>query len=70
MWLDIPWGELEGNAIMLSCLMLFDPRSGHAAGLVGKFVRRGKVQAIFGLDPAGPLFSIDRPNDRIAASDG
>ena len=43
--------------------------SGHAAGLVGKYTR-GKVQAIFGLDPAGPLFYLNKPNERIAADDG
>lgn len=41
----------------------------HIAGLVGKRVKRGKVQAIYGLDPAGPLFSIDDPDDRIAPTD-
>jgi pancreatic triacylglycerol lipase len=41
----------------------------HIAGLTGKRVTRGRVQAIFGLDPAGPLFDINQPAARFAAGD-
>jgi pancreatic triacylglycerol lipase len=30
----------------------------------------GKIGTIIGLDPAGPLFSIDLPNERLASTDG
>lgn len=50
--------------------LIFRACSGHAAGIIGKYVTRGTVQAIFGLDPAGPLFYLDKPNERIASSDG
>ncbi|CRK98905.1 CLUMA_CG011978, isoform A [Clunio marinus] len=43
---------------------------GHTAGLVGKYVKGGKIRAIFGLDPAGPLFDLNNPEERIAADDG
>lgn len=41
----------------------------HIAGITGKRVTSGRIQAIFGLDPAGPLFSIGAPNDRFAPGD-
>lgn len=31
---------------------------------------RGRVQKIVALDPAGPLFSINSPNERVDSSDG
>lgn len=42
---------------------------GHTAGLTGKKVSGGRVQTIIGLDPAGPLFNMNAPNDRIADQD-
>lgn len=39
------------------------------AGLTGKRVTRGRVQAIFGLDPAGPLFTMGDAAGRFAAGD-
>ncbi|KAG4066223.1 hypothetical protein HA402_000447 [Bradysia odoriphaga] len=42
----------------------------HIAGHVGKNARRGRIQHIIGLDPAGPLFSVRSPEGRIDASDG
>lgn len=35
----------------------------------GKRVRSGKIGKIFGLDPAFPLFSMDKPDERLDASD-
>lgn len=40
----------------------------HIAGLAGKRTA-GRVQVIFALDPAGLLFSLNSPNDRVAADD-
>jgi hypothetical protein len=37
--------------------------------MAGKGVRRGRVQNIFGLDPAGPLFSVRNPAGRLDAAD-
>lgn len=44
----------------------------HIAGLTGKRIRAGPngvVQVIFGLDPAGPLFNLNAPNERLDAND-
>ncbi|XP_037036484.1 phospholipase A1 member A-like isoform X2 [Bradysia coprophila] len=40
----------------------------HCAGHAGKQVTRGRIAVIVGLDPAGPLFSIDS-NDRLDHTD-
>lgn len=40
----------------------------HIAGLTGKRVS-GRIQVIFALDPAGPLFSLGAPAERFAAGD-
>lgn len=43
---------------------------GHGAGLAGKFVKRGKIETIFGLDPAGPLYTDGNADERISPTDG
>ncbi|XP_055300053.1 inactive pancreatic lipase-related protein 1-like [Sitodiplosis mosellana] len=37
----------------------------HIAGIAGKHVQTGKLPKIIGLDPAGPLFSLNKPNERL-----
>ncbi|KAG5668673.1 hypothetical protein PVAND_016604 [Polypedilum vanderplanki] len=41
----------------------------HVAGHTGKNVQRGRINAIFGNDPAGPLFNINNPSDRLDIGD-
>lgn len=41
----------------------------HVVGAAGKRTTRGRVHAIVGLDPGGPLFSLDNPADRIDHTD-
>lgn len=41
----------------------------HVAGHAGKNVRRGRINHIIGLDPAGPLFSVSNPAGRLDAGD-
>lgn len=41
----------------------------HISGLTGKRVSGGRIQAIFGLDPAGPLFDMGSPTQRFAPGD-
>ena len=41
----------------------------HVAGLIGKYVESGKVAAIFGLDPAGPLFYVNSHEGRLSETD-
>ena len=42
---------------------------GHAAGITGKRLTRGVAEAVFALDPAGPLFSLNSPDTRVAPND-
>jgi len=42
---------------------------GHIAGIAGKFTTLGILASIVSLDPAGPLFSIDNPQDRVHHTD-
>lgn len=39
------------------------------AGIAGKNVRSGRINTIVGLDPAGPLFNLNNPQDRLAKDD-
>lgn len=41
----------------------------HVAGLAGKTLDGDRLQSIVGLDPARPLFSLDRPMERLANTD-
>ncbi|XP_058822362.1 phospholipase A1-like [Topomyia yanbarensis] len=41
----------------------------HAAGMTGKFCRRGNVSTIVALDPALPLFSVRDPENRVDYED-
>ncbi|XP_055306664.1 lipase member H-like, partial [Sitodiplosis mosellana] len=41
----------------------------HIAGITGKRVRSGKIPKIVGLDPAKPLFSLDKPDERLDSND-
>lgn len=38
-------------------------------GAAGKRVTRGTLAAIVAIDPAGPLFSFDNPQDRVHHTD-
>ncbi|XP_055303181.1 pancreatic lipase-related protein 2-like [Sitodiplosis mosellana] len=41
----------------------------HIAGIAGKNVKSGKLPKIIGLDPAAPLFSLDKPTERLNRGD-
>lgn len=41
----------------------------HVAGMAGKQTTRGRVGTIVGLDPAGPLFNENNPDERLASGD-
>lgn len=41
----------------------------HAAGLAAKKIVGGKIKAVIGLDPAGPLFCPEKPEERLASTD-
>jgi len=60
---------LNLNGLPFSAVTLLGHSLGaHAAGHAGKQVTRGQIAVIVGLDPAGPLFSINS-NDRLAVTD-
>lgn len=40
----------------------------HIAGITGKKVQSGNIGRVTGLDPAGPLFSVNKPEERISNS--
>lgn len=40
----------------------------HVAGAAGKRTTRGRIHGIIGLDPAGPLFTLDLPAERLHAT--
>ncbi|XP_055836688.1 phospholipase A1-like [Episyrphus balteatus] len=42
----------------------------HVVGFTGKNVKHGRVHTIIGLDPAMPLFNYNKPNSRLAETDG
>ncbi|XP_055308035.1 lipase member H-like, partial [Sitodiplosis mosellana] len=41
----------------------------HVVGMAGKHVKTGKLPKIVGLDPAGPLFALENPNERLDRED-
>lgn len=41
----------------------------HVAGIAGKFLKPDRIASIVGLDPARPLFSLDKPLERLANTD-
>lgn len=43
---------------------------GQLVGIAGKALTRGTIQVVMSLDPAGPLFSINDPEGRVAPTDG
>ncbi|XP_019891155.2 phospholipase A1 isoform X2 [Musca domestica] len=42
----------------------------HVAGYAGKNVKNGKISTIIGMDPAFPLFDYEKPDKRLAKTDG
>lgn len=60
----------ENDAIRFNELTLVGFSLGaHIAGIAGKSVRFGKINTIIGLDPAGPMFSIENPENRLDSTD-
>lgn len=41
----------------------------HAAGHTGKAVTNGRLPVIVAIDPAGPLFALANPHDRVDFTD-
>lgn len=59
------YGELDTESVVLFGHSL----GAHIVGLAGKHVTCGLLPKIIALDPAYPLFSMNRPNERVATGD-
>lgn len=61
---------LAEHGLVLGDLVIVGHSLGaHISGYAGKNIKSGRIGAIIGLDPAGPLFSIDKPQKRLADTD-
>jgi pancreatic triacylglycerol lipase len=58
-------GLMDFSRLTIACHSL----GGHVGGFVGKRVTRGRINTIIGLNPAGPLFDVNNPAQRLDASD-
>ncbi|KAJ6645742.1 Lipase member H [Pseudolycoriella hygida] len=64
----VDWINLRG--VPFSAITIIGSSLGaHVAGAAGKRTTRGRVHAVVGLDPAGPLFSLDQPTERMHHTD-
>lgn len=60
----------ENNFLRFEELTLIGFNLGaHCAGHAGKYIRRGRISTIIGLDPSGPLFSARAPWGRLSVGD-
>ncbi|XP_037048430.1 lipase member H-like [Bradysia coprophila] len=64
----IDWLNTRGLAFS-NIVVLGHSLGAHAAGHTGKAVRNGRLPVIVAIDPAGPLFSLANPGDRVDFSD-
>jgi len=61
---------VENKLVKMSELIVVGFSLGaHIAGITGKSVRTGIIPKIIGLDPASPLFSLNKPNERLHSED-
>lgn len=64
----IDWINVRG--VPFSAIKIVGSSLGaHIAGAAGKRTSRGRIHAIAALDPAGPLFSLDNPAERLHSTD-
>jgi pimeloyl-ACP methyl ester carboxylesterase len=65
----IDWVHAQTNTPFSAVSVIGHSLGGHIAGLTGKNVRRGRLQSVVAMDPAGPLFSIRNPTERVHHTD-
>lgn len=58
-------GLMDFPRLTIACHSL----GGHVGGFVGKRVTRGRVNTIIGMNPAGPLFDVNNPSQRLDSTD-
>lgn len=59
----------EHGLVLRDLVIVGHSLGAHISGYAGKNIQSGKIGVIVGLDPAGPLFSIDKPHKRLADTD-
>lgn len=65
----IDWMNQHGGLAFNTINIYGHSLGGHAAGIVGKRVTRGRLAVVSAMDPALPLFDINRPAERVASTD-
>lgn len=65
----IDWTHLKGGLSFKTLTVVGHSLGSHVAGIIGKNVTKGVINSIIGLDPAMPLFALDKPDSRLAISD-
>lgn len=58
-----------GHADLEQVHLIGHSLGGHVVGIAGKHVSVGQLPLIVALDPANPLFSMSRPDERVAVGD-
>lgn len=61
----------DGGARLEDFLPIGHSLGGHIVGYIGRYLKKtvGELPVIISLDPAGPLFSLDKPDGRITDTD-
>jgi len=59
----------EGGLKLESLQLIGHSLGAHVCGIAGKNVTSGKIPKIIGLDPAFPLFSLNKPGERLSEKD-
>jgi pancreatic triacylglycerol lipase len=60
--------EMHGGLNLDLLTLVGHSLGAHVAGFAGKYTH-GQINTIFGLDPAGPLFSLKSASDRLSEND-
>lgn len=61
---------VENHGMSLDTLIVIGHSLGaHVAGYAGKYIKTGQIYTIIGLDPALPLFSYNKPDQRLSSTD-
>ncbi|KAL1404577.1 hypothetical protein pipiens_005303 [Culex pipiens pipiens] len=61
--------QAMGGLLLKDLYLVGHSLGAHLSGLAAKAITSGKVNTIVGLDPAKPLFDLDRPAERLADTD-